>query len=296
MGVRVVRHMGARSMSVDDAKLMSAIPYFAGEDLRALNIHGYAATSAIDDANQLNEINWTVLAVPWVVLLSNLGNTYTFYNTGSLTMDTAADYDFAFRTLVFEMGADGNEYYGGESSHGSEDDFVPASSEIPASSGDADEPLLSPARLGDNASKGPSGIRRLFSREVLMLPKFPGTATSGQTVFEDEFKAQLRGGTGHLNGGLIMVGAVRYSADAETNFSVEFDADETRNGIAAAIGGDYSRVQALIRRDTGELGDNLRTMLFGGDNYIESNTLKGVTSKNYVKCQAWFTTPYDIDA
>lgn len=197
-------------------------------------------------------------------------------------MDEAAEWDELFRNLLLEYGSDGSEYYGGDA-----DALTP---DVPPAPGEHldDDPEIT-------RSIGPSGIVRLFSREVLMRPLF-SEVVDGETVhtrFADSWNQPIRGRANRETGGVIFVGAVRYSVDAQTTFGVEFDAVRARS-LKPLIGGDMSRVQAMIQSDTGGEGDALRTMLFGGDNFIEADTLKADPVKAYAKVFAQIQTPYEM--
>ena len=284
MSIRVVRHLGARSCAADDSKLLVGMPYGALEDLRHMRVDAWCCST--DDEHfidQGEEVNWLVLAVPWSVILTHFSD--------RSAMSSATTWDSVWRRLVLEQGTDGNEYYGGETSHyGTEVDVIPGPGEVLHTSL-TDEPYLS-------ASQGPIGIRRLYSREVLMRP-YDG-AQSGTNAekarFYDEFNTSFDGPTRFQSGGVILGGMLRYNEEAETNFNAIQLSGETEDGLRPLIGGDISRVQSIIRTDTAGRGDTLRTIMFGGDNFIEADTLKGVTVKAYMKTWTSFTTPYTINA
>lgn len=289
MSIRVVRHLAARSVAADDSKLLVGMPFGALEDLRHFRVDAWACTT--DDEHfidQGEEINWIGLAVPWSVL-------FTHFTSDMASLASATNWDYLFRELVLQRGTDGNEYYGGESNaFGTESDVIPDPQTAYAASGDANEPVLSP-------SQGPIGIKRLLSREVLMRPYDGGQAgTSNEKCrFFDSFQETGDGPIGYQSGGVVLFGVVRYNEEAETNFnSIQLGsgASSAMQGLRPLIGGDISRVQMILRNDTSNVGDHLRTIMFGGDNYIEADTLKGVTAKAYMKVWASFTTPYSINA
>jgi len=283
MAVRTVRHLGARSIPGDNAKPLALIPFYTGEDLRAFRIDAYACSTNSFPADIVAEMNWVVMAVPWHILLSH---TTEDFQGATQWIDSSAEWDATFKMLAFELGTDGNEFYGGEGLQGTEDDVTPAAMEDPQTSGDPDESWTDP-------SGGPSGIKQLYRREVFLRP---GVAESNEDVRHfDEFNITVEGKTGFQNGGLIIIGAVRYElTKEETNFNISWTYPE-RKAIGPMVGGDFSRVQAIIDQDVSERGDQTRTMLFGGDNYIETNTTSGnLPIRGFVKCQAWFSTPYRI--
>lgn len=277
MAVRVVRHIGGRSVNQSEAKLLATIPYGAGEKLRNLRIDAYAATRANSYADQPSEINWVVLDVPWGVILTH--SSLDALTGGPGALDTAAEWDTLFRNLVLQYGTDGNEYYGGDFDQ-TDKDVVPAPGSDAAASS---EPAI--------VSAGPSGLVRLFSREVLMRPLL--SDGDAAVRYFDEWNARITKSPLRESGGVVMVGAVRYEIAAQTNFGVEWDADRAK-GLRSLIGGDLSRIQAIIGGETGDVGDALRTMLFGGDNYAEADTLKSDDAKCYIKCWCSFETPYTL--
>lgn len=275
MAIRVVRHIGARSVDEDEAILLAAIPYGAGERIRHVRMDAFAATRAASFADQPSEINWLAVDVPWAVLLTHSavgGGT-----GGPAALDTAAEWDTIFRNLMLEYGTDGNEYYGGDA-HASTPDVV-----------------LEPSAPGNTpaieASMGPSGIHRILSREVLMRPLL--AEGESEIRWFDEFNVAVSPRVRRESGGVLLIGVVRYTAAAQTNFGVEFDADQAL-AMKALIGGDMQRIRAMIQSDTSSAGDALRTMLFGGDNYVEADTLKADDAKAYIKVWASVETPYSM--
>lgn len=137
---------------------------------------------------------------------------------------------------------------------------------------------------------GPSGVQRLFAREVLMRPLLAEGAEEAVRWFDD-FNTTFGGKRAHPSGGVIFIGAIRYAVSAQTNFGVEWSTDRAK-ALKAFIGGDMQRIQEIIQADTGATGDALRTLLFGGDNYVEADTLKADAAKATIKVWASFETPY----
>lgn len=280
MAIRVVRHIAGRAVTSDDAKLLAAIPYGAGERLRHIRCDAYAGARADTAADQPGEINWIAIDVPWSIILTS---ETAAYQGGTAGLNEASEWDQMFRNLVLEYGTDGNEYYGGDYDAG-QNDPIPAPGEEPQSTGDSDEPLI-------QRSKGPSGIVRLFAREVLTRPLL---SEGNQAVrFFDEWNQAFEGRAMRESGGCVLIGVVRYDTPVETNWGVEFTSGGAK-ALGPLIGGDSSRVQEYIQNNTGEIGDRLRTMLFGGDNYIESATVKADDMKAYLKCWASIESPYSM--
>ena len=77
------------------------------------------------------------------------------------------------------------------------------------------------------------------------------------------------------SGGCIFIGCTRFKDSATlTNFGVQMETPE-HNQLGALIAGDYTRVQSTISNNQGVEGDYLRTMLFGGESYIEGGLTPG---------------------
>ena len=287
MSMRVVRHMAGRSINADDAKVSLVVPFFPGESPEWCRLSWYVATRADSYADQPNEVNMKVLSVPWSLAL-----TYASWDNNSQAgyapFQNAAAFDTLYRELVFDAANDGNEYYGGESSatgQTAEDEIKQIGDGASGSTATGvtdDEPII---------SYGPSRLRSLFSREILM-----GVATAegdNKVRWSDFGNTHIQiGGGGFGDGGLLLFGFHRYEHSAETNYGVELNQGDVANGLAQFLQGDLSLIQQRINTDTSDAADWIRTTLFGGDNYIEADTLKGDPAKGYMKAQIGFSTPY----
>lgn len=275
MGIRVVRHLTGREVNEDNAKLLVAIPYGAGERLRHVRMDAFAATQATSPVDQPSEINWLAVDVPWSILFTH---STSGYQGGTSNLNSAAGWDTIFRNLALEYGTDGNEYYGG--------DFDATTPDVPPTPGEGaesdDDPIMS-------KSMGPSGLVRLFGREVLMRPLLAEGA--GEIRYFDEFHTTVEGKAVRTEGGCLLIGCVRYSVVGETNFGVEWST-ETAKALGPLVGGDSQRVQELIQSNTGSIGDRLRTILFGGDLFIETDTIQALNAKVGIKVWASVETPY----
>lgn len=259
--MRVVKHIGARSTPAVDSKVLALIPYFPGEKIKSISIDAYLASGDASAIDQPSACNWYGLNVPWSLMFA----------TGMLdgggapnALSTVAHYDTVFQQWTSSVTEGATEVFGGdvdsdpeiktgEESHGSEE-------------------LL---------DSGPIGVQKWFSREVIMRPM----SAEGNTVirFGDSFSAKTGSGGSHAMGGMLMFGVTRFDASAETNFNVELDDVTSLEMMGLLIAGDYSTVNAKIEGDTSALGDYLRTVLFGGDQYIEADTLKAAAAKATIK-------------
>lgn len=289
--MRTVRHLGARTANPDDSKLLTVTPIFAGESLNSFSTRmaavidgGGSQTSAY-----LGEVNFVGLFVPWAVIFTHVDT------TGAVTepSDAANHWDKIFSNLVFEWGTDKNEFYGGDSIQGSVDDVIPEPGASPAASTDQDEPLVGLPNPYDGSAKGPLGVVRLFSEETLMYPQGNSEgANADHAAYFNWHKGFGGGGFNPISGGCVMTGVVRYeAAQTETNFNVEFSGTSERAGFSAMIGGDITRVQQMIAADTTELGDHMRTVLFGGDNFNEG-WVSNANASAFSKVIARVNTPY----
>lgn len=266
---RLVKHIGGRSTPEDDTKVLMAVPFFPGEKIKSVNMNCYFASGDASAIDQPGEINWYGITVPWSLYFA------TPMIVGGLSpasMGGADDVDLLYARWLHDVADDGGEVFGGDV------DSDPELTEGEASH--AVEELI---------DSGPIGVKKWFSREVIMQP----FAAEGNTVirFGDSFSATPTGIQSHNLGGLLLFGVVRFQADVETQFNVELDDATSREGMGLLIGGDYTKVKAKIEGDTSSLGDYIRTVLFGGDNFIENNTLKTQAGKSYVKASIFIESP-----
>lgn len=340
MPMRMTRGIFIREVPINATKVISVEPVFNGEDLG--NFSGVLHTASLPTSQDQNtnynwlgpqgflELNITTLFVPF-----HLAATYTggVDSTGQLRASPALpasndDWDNLGRRLLLEFGTDGNEYYGANPDDRSEYDAVrniwfrrrgkDTQDATPQGGGETgaiapaataadrpqDEPLI---ESGIGPTMGPLGIKRLYSKEMLLRPSSATGVTRnilsslitgllGQSfglvdlVHGSEQDIQFGGPLG-TTAGFILTIAHRYdvpSVSASPQFSIEWDIgpdDPDRNnnpsGLSNAqkqsraralnmmFGGDVERVQAEIRYDNTFLGDYIRSVLFGGDQMIE---------------------------
>lgn len=258
-GIRVVKHLGSRSCPADDSKVLMAVPTFPGERIVAANISGYFASGDDESIDQPSELNWYGITVPWSLVFTQLMNT-----DGGAVEDIGDVSDFDNTFKLWLRGSEDDQYYGGDV------DADPDST--PADETDRQEALI---------DSGPIGVSTFFSREVVMQPM----AAEGNNVirFGDSYYTQLRKFRAPSMGGLSLFGIIRFEHAAETNFNVELDDATSKEAMGMLISGDYTRALAMVEGNTGSIGDYLRTVLYGGDNYIEADTLKGAAGKGTVK-------------
>ena len=260
---RIVKHLGARSCPADDSKVLMLVPTFPGERIVRAEISGYFASGDDSAIDQPGELNWYGIAIPWQLMFTtnmlNAGSNPD--NWGSVT-----SLDQTFRQ--WQKGSD-DDYWGGDVDADPEEI---ADEEGHDTAGTDAEELI---------NSGPIGVFQWFVREALMQP----LAAEGNTIirFGDSFRSVVNRVPAHAMGAMNMFGMVRFEHAAETNFNVELDDTVSKEGLGLLMAGDYTKVNAMVHGNTAALGDYLRTVLYGGDNYIEADTLKGPAGKAVVK-------------
>ena len=285
MAERVVRHLGGRTVNADSAKVLAAVPVFPMEQAQYIQCSAYMATRADSFPDQPNEINWKVLAVPWSFAMTH--NSWGSNTTAAYApLQDAAAFDDLYKDLIFETGTDGNEWYGGESDATGQtvsDEVPPVDAATDDGDGTTgDEPII---------SYGPSRLTVAFSREILC-----GVQTAegeGKVRWGDFFNTQIGlQGTNSSDGTLLLFGVHRYTVGAETNFGIELNQGDVANPFSQLQQGNIGLIQQRINSDTANAAQWLRTTLFGGDNYIEADTMKSDPAKAYVKLMCGIETPY----
>ncbi len=270
---RNVGHVGARTVADSEAKVLTLVPLFPGERVDRIQMDAIAATLGDTDVTNPIMMNWYGLGVPWEVL-----NTLEELSSGvQPDFSTVADYDQAYHQLMLNADEADVEFFGGDVDADPEDQ----TSEDPTNT--STEPAL---------EDSPMGPYKWLSHEVLGRP----FVAAGNDVVRhgDEFKAMIPGRKFqyHPWGQLLMFGMVRFEgATAETNFNVEKDDGTSIASLALLRSGQLGKIKAKIAGDTGLQGDYIRTILFGGDNYIESSTITGGDVKAYVKMRVHISGP-----
>lgn len=304
MAIRTQRFISGRDAPADSARCMFVAPVWTGETLRKISVDGYAMTRGTGAGrfgsgetsfpDQPSEINWHIIYVPWRIAVTRVGTDET--TAGALNpagaaqdADSVSDFDQIFRNLMFEFDASGSEYYGYGEAHLEPIKIAQdrlAESDQTRQSAEARE-----ASAAERGALEQMGIVRLFGREVFMRPAI--SDDDGKVRFGDDINLSLEGidlpGPAFIIGGVI-----RYEIGGETNFNVEINDTHDRFARNILVGGDMTRVQSHILNDASGIGDKIRTQLFGGDYYIESNTIKGGNAKISVKGAVTVETPYQL--
>lgn len=265
---RVVKHIGARSCPTDEAKVLLAIPFFPGEKIVNVAISAYFASGDSSAIDQPGELNWYGITIPWSLVWAT--NMLDLGDAPSV-LGTVAAIDQLYTQWLRDIDEDSNETFGGDVDSDTE-------------TGTGEE-----THADELIDSGPIGVHKFLSREVIMQP----LAAEGNTVirFGDTFSTSTGKVAGAAMGGLLLLGVVRFDAAAETNFNVELDDATSREAMGIMISGDYTKVKAMVEGNTSALGDYMRTVLFGGDMYVEADTLKGPAGKAVVKASAFIDSP-----
>lgn len=263
MSIRIVRHMGARSVPADDSKVLLLVPLFPGEKIKHVGMSAYFASGDDSHIDQPSELNWYGITVPWSLVFAT-----PMLNAGAAPGDLGdvADFDQLYAMWLRSASEAADQYWGGDV------DVDPE--EIAGEEGHTTEELI---------DSGPIAVFKWFSREVIMQP----FAAEGNNVirFGDSFSGSIKSVPISNMGGIVMFGIVRSEHAAETNFNIELDDAVSKEAMGLLISGDYTKVLSKVQGDTSSLGDYLRTVLYGGDAYIESDTLAGAAGKAAVKAK-----------
>lgn len=299
MPARMQRFITGRDAPADSAKVLFAAPVWTKETLKSVRMNcrvitrgagfGGVSGNASSFPDQPPEVNWHVLWVPWHIWVTHHGSAAASgrHPADSVSpVATATEIDRLFQNLLFDWETTGSEYYGMSDADADPLDFTQGSE----SGGSAISGDESDASVAERGSFAPLGIVRLFGREVWMDAYV--SDGDGKTRFSDsvetQFQAPLRGP------GFVIGGIVRYNLDSETNFNVESNNANRNFAQNILVSGDAQRVEGHILNDAGDIGDYIRSVLFGGDTYLEANTAKEADAKAYAKGVVTVDTPYRL--
>lgn len=258
---RVVKHIGARSCPGDDSKVLLVVPTFPGEKINHVRLNCYFASGDDQSIDQPGEMNWYGLTIPWSLVFAT-----PMLNAGAVVGDLGdvVDFDQLYGMWLRSAALTADQYWGGDVDQDLEEE--------------SDEEGHTGEELIDS---GPIGVHQWFTREILMQP----FAAEGNNVirFGDSFAGVVSKVRVSNMGGLCLFGVVRSEVTAETNFNAELDDGVSKEGMALLLSGDYTKINAKVAGDTSALGDFIRTTLYGGDHYVEADTLKAPAGKAVVK-------------
>lgn len=304
MAMRTQRFISGRDTPADSARCMFVSPIWTGETLRSIYVDGYAMTRGAGAGafgsgetsfpDQPSEINWHIIYVPWRIAITHAGTASTtaggLHSADALQeIDSVSEFDQVFRNLMFEFDASGSEYYGYGEAH--LEPIRVAQARLAEADQAAQNSEAQNASVAERGALEDMGIVRLFGREVFMRPFI--SDGDGKVRFGDDVNLSLDGMD--LPGpAFVMGGVIRYEIDVETNFNVEVNDTHDRFARNLLVSGDANRVQSHILHDASGIGDKIRTQLFGGDYYIESNTVRESKAKVNVKGAVTVETPYRL--
>lgn len=302
--MRSTRYMFSRRVETSDAKALMVVPVFNMEAMSGVRgtIHVRSLPNVGNafqfiGPNGAIEYNCYGLYVPWEVVSTFVGGANSDNQIVELPHppSTTAEFDAMFRRLVLENGVDGNEFYGANPD-GAGNEYDPVRNMWVRRRGenatDGDTTQDEDQGQDEPLTYGPRGIQRVFSRETILtsdsistlgkeisgLTKIFSSAGINDLVYSDEF--EISEGT-LLNGpGYFIVGVVRFAVDETEGFSAAYHHDTTPSNDTASeqarnralnimFGGDHDRAQWIIQNSTSLEGDYIRSLLFGGDNYLE---------------------------
>lgn len=299
MPIRMQRFITGRNAPADDTKVLFVAPVWTRETLRSVYLDARIITrgagfggvtgTASSYPDQPPEVNWHILFAPWHIWITHHASSDASGRHPADAVSEVAganEIDRLFKNLLFSWESTGSEYYGHSDADADPQDFTQRhESESGAVTGDTAD--TAPAARG---SLEALGIVRLFGREVWM-----DAYTSdgdGKTRFTDSVEARLD--VPMKGPGFVIGGVVRYNMQAESNFNAEITNANRRYARDILVSGDRTRVEGHILNDTGDIGDYIRTVLFGGDTFLESDTAKELDAKAYAKGVVTVETPYQL--
>lgn len=257
--MRRVRHIGARTVDGSTGLAPTALallPVLRGERLGRLQVEWYGATQADEPPEQVSLCGLFVGYVPGLILTQE-------------TLTTAKFEIDIYEKLLGD--AIGNKArYGGE----------------PNDAADEDE------WMGEDQIRVITGARLMWSRVELTDTRVTGgngatgvfVSGSGTNTVEGKqgfmARTRLRGGYFPVSG-YIAVGYYQPQVGAQTTFGVtEMDDQITLDELASA----------LVNQGQTQDSDTakIQELLFGGDNYIEADTLKDFDGRIYARVDATF--------
>lgn len=316
--MRSTRYLFARRCPVSTARALTIIPVFAKEALSGIRgtVHVRSLPSVGNafqfiGPNGAVEYNMYGMYVPWAVVSTFSGGDGADMEVDDLPHPpaTTGEWDAMFRRLLLEFGTDGNEYYGANPD-GTSTTYDTVKNVWVRRRGDSDnapsEGMDTAATTDEPMTYGPSGIQRIFSRETILTSDsvstiqknvsglaaiFSSAPAVNDLVYADHFEVSE---PAFINGpGYLIIGVVRFAVDeteghAASYVGVADDASKkARNrALNALIGGDHDRVQWLIKNGTSAEADYARSVLFGGDNFLED--AGAYTPVDFFSDGSWF--------
>lgn len=258
--MRIVRHIGARTFDGDTGNsigLLVAMPVFRGERIRWIEGEFYGATQADEPPEQ-----------------PSLQGMFVGYLPGMIFEDRA----LSTATIEQEIGdkllgdaIQNKQFYGGEPNDSAEDVEWMEGDQVRQFTGA--RVLWRKVTMTDvRLAGGLAGVGTQVSGS--------GTFTAeGKQAFREKFR--IRGGFIPVQG-MIVMGHYAPRVTAQTTFGVtELDSQMTIDEV----------IQGLMRTDVTADSDEakLAELVYGGDNYIEADTLKDFDGRVYCRASAGFS-------
>ncbi len=269
---RSVTHFGARTVANTDAKVLALIPLFPGEHIDRLKLDAYATALTDEDITNPIHMHWVGITIPW----QYLDQMDAIADGTQADFSTVAQYDAAFDQLVMSANEGTSELLGGDTILDPEETIE-----------DDDNPSEDPLLIDD-----PMGVVKFLTHKVIGRPY---AAAGNNTIrFGDDFRMTISGKRIPIQkwGSLLMLGMIRWDmSQVQADFAMELDSVAKIRAIGLLKAGVINRVAAQIATDSGTVGDTIRTILFGGDNFIEASTIKAVSVKAYMTIEAHISGP-----
>lgn len=254
--MRIVRHIGARTIDSGDADTMTplvAMPVLRGERLAFLNAEFFACEQADEPPEQPRIVTFEIGYVPGLIMQPQA------ITTASLAASYAA-------TLSGVSG--GSEWAPDPNPGADEANWM--------------EPNLASV-LGGRKLWAHNGLTRAIGVGMTGYTEVSGTgtATNIEGKHVESATARLRGGY-FQDTGVIMCVVNNPTATAQTDFGVaEMDDQSTIEELFDAL----NDGNVAANSDAAKMQE----LLFGGDQYIEADTLKVFAGRVYCRVTAGFT-------
>lgn len=231
-----------------------------------------AITTDHKTATRPPDFNFKVISLPWGMALTHkaFGGTTSAYQA---LQDTGAWHDL-YEDFIFDNEDDGQAFWAGQetSNQGTSEENAEDTNE---------QPIL---------HYGPSVVGIHMSVETLLFPEMVEGENKVRYSWGFQGRIPIQGS--HPGGGVILVGAHRFTAKDDSNFAMTLNSATKSEALSQMIAGNYSLIQQRIVSDTSAGADFLRTMLFAGDENTEADHWNDSDIRIHTKLHAVISTPY----